>query len=54
MKRYVVMYGDGKIYESECKDREDAEAVLAEAIEYMNGDNWCDLHVEEIDEANLI
>ena len=50
MKRYVVMYGDGKCYESDCKDLKDAENILADAISFMGGDNWCDLHIEEFDE----
>ena len=51
-KRFIILYGDGKEYENECKDREDAERILAEAIEYMDGDNWCDLHIVEVDEED--
>lgn len=49
--KYIVKYDDGKYYSNyPLETREEAEKELAEAIEDMDGDNWCGLHIEEVSE----
>lgn len=44
--KYVIIYDDGKYFEV-CNSYEEAKEILDEAIEYMDGDNWCGLHIVE-------
>lgn len=43
----AIVYEDGVKLYGEYETTAEAEDALKEAIEYMDGDNWCGLHIAD-------
>lgn len=44
---FDIVYEDGKIFEDCIETHDEAVEILDDAINYMQGDNWCGLHIIE-------